>query len=133
MTFANEQAAAGAEEPGHDTGPAADVGQPAQRADAGEDEVVAAGLQHRERVVDVGLDELDRCLRPLETRRFRAFRARGAEPPRAPAQTGPRRGRGGGGAGGGSGGGRGGRRAGGGGRGKPTPSHKKSGADPPTA
>ena len=49
----------GAQQAGHDPGPAPDVRQPAQRADAGEDQVEARRPSTSSRVVDVGLDEVD--------------------------------------------------------------------------
>ena len=47
----------GAEQAGDDAGPRAYGRQPAQRADAGEDQVVAARAQHLDRVVHLGLHE----------------------------------------------------------------------------
>ena len=43
----------------HDLGPAADVGQPAERPDARVDEVEALRPERLGRAVEIGLDELD--------------------------------------------------------------------------
>ena len=59
MCLAQEQPAARAKECGDDTGPAADVGQPAQRPDTGEHKVEPARRQQVEGAVDLGLHELD--------------------------------------------------------------------------
>ena len=54
----DEQPPARPQEAGHDPGPAADVGQPAQGADAGVDQVEAAPRRALHGVVGVGLDEI---------------------------------------------------------------------------
>ena len=59
MSLAQEQPAAGPEQVGDHLGPAVDVGQPAQRPDAGEDQVVAARAEDLDGVVDVGDVEVD--------------------------------------------------------------------------
>jgi hypothetical protein len=59
MTLAEEQPAAGTEQVTDHLGPLSDVRQPAERPDAGEDEVVAARAKHGGCVVDVGNVEVD--------------------------------------------------------------------------
>jgi hypothetical protein len=59
VALAQEKPTAGPQQPGHGPGPPADVGQPAQRADAGEHQVEHAGPQRVDGVVDVGADEVD--------------------------------------------------------------------------
>ena len=65
MALAHEEAAARSQKIRDDAPPPADVGQPAQRPDAGEDEVEALRAEHVDRGVDVRLDELDVGARPL--------------------------------------------------------------------
>ena len=59
VALAHEEAAARPEQPRHDSPPAMDVGQPAERADAREDEVEPARAKDVDRGVEVGLHERD--------------------------------------------------------------------------
>ena len=59
VSLTDEQPPAWLQETGHDTGPPTDVGQPAQRADAREDEVERLRLEHVQCGVHVRLDEVD--------------------------------------------------------------------------
>ena len=63
---------------GDDLGPAADVGQPAERADAGVDEIEALAAERIGRAVEIGLDEVDRRL-PTASARRRPCSSAGAE------------------------------------------------------
>ncbi len=58
MALTDEEASAGAEQVGDDLTPAVDVGQPAERADPGVDEVEPASLERLGRRVELGDDEL---------------------------------------------------------------------------
>ena len=59
MRVPDEQPAARAQQRRDHAGPPVDVGQPAQRTDAGVDEVERRRIEHRGGVVHVGLDESD--------------------------------------------------------------------------
>src|SRR5215204_4211320 len=74
MTLTHEQPTTRSEESGHNFRPPTDARQPADRADAGVDEVEAVRTEQRDRVVDVAMDEGD--LGP-GTRRERSSLAQG--------------------------------------------------------
>ena len=57
MAFAEEQPPPWAQQPADDVGPAADAGQPAQRADPREHQVEPTLTENPDRVVDVSFDE----------------------------------------------------------------------------
>jgi len=59
VALADEQPPARAQQAGDDPAPAADVGQPAQRAHAGEHQVEPLGAQHVDRRVHLRLHEVD--------------------------------------------------------------------------
>ncbi len=59
VTFANEDESTGAQQVVDHLSPAAHIGQPAQGADAGEDEVESLAAQGLDRGVHIGLDEVD--------------------------------------------------------------------------
>ena len=57
MALAHEQASARAQQPRDDLGPSCDARQPADRADACEDEIESLGSEQVDGVVGIALDE----------------------------------------------------------------------------
>jgi len=60
MTLAHEQPATGAQQGGDHLGPAPDVRQPADRADAGVDQIATSHPECGDRLVHIAFDEPDR-------------------------------------------------------------------------
>ncbi len=91
MALADEEPPARPQETRDDLGPACDVGQPAERADAREDEVEALAAERLGRAVEIGVDELDLCADRLgEPLRLRERGRREVESGHARAEPGER-------------------------------------------